>query len=62
MATDRRGPSRAFPIDGTDDAPCGFRSTMRLDNERAVEALAETDEILKRLPGRDGRARGGQAS
>jgi len=35
---------------------------MRLDNERAVEALAETDEILKRLPGRDGRARGGQAS
>jgi hypothetical protein len=32
VATDRRGRSRVFPIDGSDDAPRGFRSTMQLDN------------------------------
>jgi len=30
VATDRRGRSRSFPIDGTDEAPRGFRSTGKL--------------------------------
>jgi hypothetical protein len=32
VATDRRGESRNFPIDGTDNAPRGFRSAERLDD------------------------------
>ncbi|HVW33740.1 MAG TPA: hypothetical protein VHL53_14480 [Acidimicrobiia bacterium] len=32
VATDRRGRSRRFPIDGSDESPRGFRSAQQLDS------------------------------
>ena len=37
VATDRRGRGRAFPIDGTENAPRGFRGTGQLDGRRYLE-------------------------
>ena len=37
VVTDRRGTSRTFPIDGTEDAPRGFRSTGQMDGRRYLE-------------------------
>jgi hypothetical protein len=37
VATDRRGRSRTFPVDWTDTAPRGFRSTGQMDGRRYLE-------------------------
>ena len=37
VVTDRRGTSRTFRIDGTEDAPRGFRSTGQMDGRRYLE-------------------------
>src|SRR4051794_3097800 len=51
VATDRRGRSRTFPLDGTDDSPSGFQYTRQLDDggfyleDRRGRSLVRLDSL-----------------